>query len=1160
MKIDKSLILFGIYLFLLPSCSQESLYDTEEQNRPIPLNISGSINGDNTKASSNGFSDGDGLGLYAVNYSNNNSQQGKLLDEGNQADNVKYRFDAKSNCWIPAKKVYYKDIHTNVDIYLYYPYIREIPAVSSSDFEVKSNQDIKKTSTSPSSYEASDFLWGMAIGVAPTESTVNVMMEHRLSSVSVTLTEGDGFSKNEFSSASKSVIVTNTTRKATIDYSTGVATAVGTPQKDGIVMCRISDDLFKAIIIPQGIASGTSFLSVTIDGIWSELKFNEDVVFKPGKQRTINIKVDKKSPSGEYSLTIQSSEISDWTVEDTTFGDEARQYYVVNVTSPGLLGKTIKAAGKNPDRIRNLKVVGAVSHNDIYFMRDSMAILESVNMQESSIAPTHSTKASVRLDFKEEDGYDKYIRRYGEPDKIAYGEAIWYDNTGGIFPGGAFSNKKTLINFIFPETLCEIRPSAFQNTKLSGPLNIPDDVIIIGSNAFGGTSVTSLKLPETLEEIGMDAFSNCSLLSGSLYLPPSLLSVGPRAFQGCNFSGYLHLPESLQIIDNSAFKNCGAFSGGLAIPASVKSIDFDGFSGTKFYGELVFEGNPDLAVSCFAGCGFSGTLKIPDNIVNIPQLCFYYCNFTNIILPSSALSIGNLAFYGNNRLLSVHLPESLISIGQQAFSNCSNLLSISFPASVQTIQKQAFENCFMLSSITSSAIEPPTVQSGAFNGVSKENFALEVPDQSLIRYQSEVGWSDFRRIVAHHDFSIERTRLRLLNSGTTKEYILRCPSSEEWTVENKPDWITVSPSSGKGKTTVSIKVSDMARTNNTFNVNLGSYDSPKNKQYKGRTGCVTFKLSSCNYECKLTVEQFDYDHKDGEVITHQRATVGKGIDIVFIGEGYDARDIVEDTFLSDTGDGVEHFFAVEPYSTYKNYFNVYSVISMSGDSGIENVNTTTDNKFIDDGVVNTDDCFNWARKASANSGTPKAFVILLENTPNRRENIFLWNDGTTLSEISASQDPYPQDFRSLVQHVVGGHAFGKLCDEYYYHMNYLSTCPCLCCKDHPNDDYDLSSFFGQCKLKGWFQNVSMSPNYNSVPWAHLVFHPKYSDKVDMFEGAYYHSRGIYRSEIESCMSSYIPYYSAISRQAIVERIMLYSGEHFNLEDFYAKDSDRQAQM
>ena len=52
-----------------------------------------------------------------------------------------------------------------------------------------------------------------------------------------------------------------------------------------------------------------------------------------------------------------------------------------------------------------------------------------------------------------------------------------------------------------------------------------------------------------------------------------------------------------------------------------------------------------------------------------------------------------------------------------------------------------------------------------------------------------------------------------------------------------------------------------------------------------------------------------------------------------------------------------------------------------------------------------------------------------------------------------------------------------------------------------------------------------------------------------------HSRGMYRSESTSCMNNNIPHFSAISRQAIVERIKEYAGEEFTLEGFYALDKD-----
>ena len=80
-----------------------------------------------------------------------------------------------------------------------------------------------------------------------------------------------------------------------------------------------------------------------------------------------------------------------------------------------------------------------------------------------------------------------------------------------------------------------------------------------------------------------------------------------------------------------------------------------------------------------------------------------------------------------------------------------------------------------------------------------------------------------------------------------------------------------------------------------------------------------------------------------------------------------------------------------------------------------------------------------------------------------------------------------------------------------------------------------------------------SADMNEVSWSHFIFHPKYSNVVDIYEGGYFHTRGVYRSEPASCMNNNIPYYSAISRQAMVERIMEYAGETFDLEEFIAKD-------
>jgi hypothetical protein len=143
-----------------------------------------------------------------------------------------------------------------------------------------------------------------------------------------------------------------------------------------------------------------------------------------------------------------------------------------------------------------------------------------------------------------------------------------------------------------------------------------------------------------------------------------------------------------------------------------------------------------------------------------------------------------------------------------------------------------------------------------------------------------------------------------------------------------------------------------------------------------------------------------------------------------------------------------------------------------------------------------------------------------------------------------SDDAFPYDFRGIVQHEAGGHGFAKLADEYIYTNAFISACGC----SNPH----LYEFYSGKSL-GWYRNLEATGDMDQVGWSHLIFHPTYSNIVDIYEGGYFHTRGIFRSEPNSCMNNNIPYFSAISRQEAVERIMRYAGEEFDINDFYAKD-------
>ena len=1146
---------------LLTACLSELDFEPVEEGSGIEISLDGSIREVSTKATAEGFETGDALGLYAVNYENGNQTPGTLLAEGNQADHIKYIFNFENWQWTPVKKVYYKDINTNVDLYVFYPHA-EPASVEAYNFEVQKDQSKPRVQSNMSGYEASDFLWAKVENVAPTEGKIMVQLDHKMAGAQVVLQEGTGFEEGEFALIEKHVLAVNTTRKASINMATGEVAPLGEPQANGIVMCPQTDGSFRAIVVPQTVNAGTYLFNLTVDGKVYRFKKDADFTYEAGKVSKFTIKINRKEHTGEYELELVEADIVAWAEDLNEHDGEARQYYCVDVKEPGTLGRLIKADGKNPMKIRNLKVSGTISDEDFYFMRDSMAILEAVNLKESKVVDVEVTSdhymdvGNVHVNIDPLSGHND---EYGNSTVFCRREAGIYDH---IIPDGAFAGKKSLYYFAFPEKITQIGYGAFKGSSISGALVIPDDVKYIWNEAFHSTNISSLVLAPGVEIIGRDVFNNCSSLSGILTLPEVLRYIGGFAFANCGFSGNLVLPNSLEYIGENAFQFAGKFVGDLTIPEKIHVLYGDTFWNN---GEGAFTGTLDLnnvraiGNSCFLCCGFTGELVIPEGVTDIPVSCFqrpYKGGFTSVHLSSTVKTISFQAFYGQSRLMSVNFPEELIAIGKEAFRDCGQLQSLEMPKYLQTIQSNAFMNCYGISSIICHSTEPPTVQQGAFDGVPKDNFTVEVPANAVNRYATDPAWGQFRRISAHYDFSISRNRARALNPETSKTYVLRAPANYDWTVENKPDWITVTPSSGTGKTEVTVTFAEMTPAD-AAQIEVEMTDptyayQTTTKWLNGRAGEITFALEGRDYRTKMTVEQFDYQYGDGDVITLNDAARGDGVDIVFLGDCYDAADIAAGNYLADLQEAVEHYFALEPYKTYKDYFNVYAVLGVSDDSGMGTLNTIKDAKFGstfgEKNLVQPDMnmCFEYACKAPINDNIAQTLIVLVENTTDYGGVCYMYGDGTAVACCPKSADAYPYDFRGIVQHEAGGHGFGKLADEYIYHNAFISTCTCTDGCGHVDD-------FLTNKNHGWYANLELTGDMNEVGWSHLIFHPKYSNVVDVYEGGYFHTRGVYRSEPTSCMNNNIPYYSAISRQAMVERIMEYAGETFDLEEFIAKD-------
>jgi len=1121
-KIKRNISCFAAVLLLAGCSEHESLQ--QDTGKRVRIDIRGEVRQEYvTRANDGGFADGDNIGVFIVNRDEGNAVA--LSAEGNHADNVKFTYDASSGLWTGAYDLYWKDLRTSVDAYSYYPFSSSLSSVDAFPLTIRDKQQGEADGEALSGYEASDFLWAKAENVAP-GNTINLKHQHVMAGVQVILEQGSGFTTDSWSALQKIVLIENTRVNAQVNLSTGAVSLADETVKT--IIPQQNGSVWRAVVAPQTIAANTLLLSVTVDGTSYEFKRSSQTILQPGKLHKFTIKVDKREPSGDYEFTLISEAITPWENDKESHNGAAREYITINVEEGEYLGDIIEGMKLDPAEIVNLKLTGTIKGNQSFdYIMEKMKGIEALNMKELRtkdirIRYWESGWGDIPYGFKEVD--DDWIPSMNMMYYLSY--IVWPDSVKGIC---SFEGSNLRGSLIFPEGLKYIYgtfggTSGFYNSQtpaLSGELYIPSTVVYIADGAFGGTA-----------------------LSGEVVLPEKMIYLGNNAFGGCEFlTGRIHIPEGLDVLNKAFAPNMTAKV--VQIPQGIKKVN--GIGGKP--ASVIFpEGVEVIGNEAFWGVSsLQGDLKLPSTIKTIGRVAFSGTNISHVSLPENLEVIYDNTFSDCKFLQdTLTIPSSVIRIEENAFAGCEKLDALIIPKGVEEIKGGAFGGCHSLYYIQCLKPEPPVLAGDAFNGVEKNECALVVPEGSVNAYRNAEGWKEFKRISAYQNFICRPMQAKLLNKGNTRTIVLN--SDGNWEITSCPDWIHPSMTSGFKKTEMTVTIDALAR---------GSAD---------REGSIIFTLKDKTDDdgnaitCDYKVRQFNYEYDEDGQAQLQKATKGKGINIVFVGDGYDAEDIAKGSFLQDMKEGMEYFFAVEPYKTYKEYFNVYADFAMSYESGVcSNVNIWRQTKFgttYGSGAngrlgINDADVFNYVLNdvtgsAITSRNVDQSLIICVPNDDAYEGVTAMYSSGAAIAFVPHSRFDYPNDYRGLIQHEAGGHGFGKLGDEYIYHRDNIWTCPCICCAhaDHVAAD----------KALGWYRNLSLNGKYKEIDWTHLIFDSRYGDIVDIYEGAYMHGRGIYRSEVNSCMNNNVPYYNTISRQAIVERIMEYSGGTFDFETFVSKDS------
>lgn len=202
---------------------------------------------------------------------------------------------------------------------------------------------------------------------------------------------------------------------------------------------------------------------------------------------------------------------------------------------------------------------------------------------------------------------------------------------------------------------------------------------IIHSDAFdpanygmsgNNTNLIAVNLPDTVVEIGEEAFWNCISLS-SVSLGSGLKTIRANAFYGCTSIGELVVPDSVERIETAFYGNKNLTKLTLPFLGETKDDTVNNFFGYIF-GARTADAQKDYGSKYVLDLTVTSATKLAARAL-------YGCNIEKLTLGAPLREIGNQAVLGCAKLAEIHFKgAALETIGSSAFNGCGKLQNVYF--------------------------------------------------------------------------------------------------------------------------------------------------------------------------------------------------------------------------------------------------------------------------------------------------------------------------------------------------------------------------------------------------------------------------------------------------------------------------------------------------
>lgn len=308
----------------------------------------------------------------------------------------------------------------------------------------------------------------------------------------------------------------------------------------------------------------------------------------------------------------------------------------------------------------------------------------------------------------------------------------------------AFQYHTAIKKVILHKDITEIGESAFMGCSNLEEISIPNDHILIKSDAFKDTLILkqdTVYLNKTLSKVSPDyrgvfkikegttaiadnALKDCTGITEVIF-SEGLLSIGKYAFSGCHSLKNVVLPESLEEMDHFAFADCTGLET-VRFPERMKKIGSNSFeSCTKLTEISLPEGINEIPYNAFSKCENLRTVNIPQSVTAIRSDAFRDCGFFKAYENSTqkTLYMGNwLIHYKWQDIISLNIYGGTVGIADMNWARPKKLASLKLPSTLKYIGYEAFYSAPLTSLTLPQGLLH--IDTAAFRGTTLKNILI----------------------------------------------------------------------------------------------------------------------------------------------------------------------------------------------------------------------------------------------------------------------------------------------------------------------------------------------------------------------------------------------------------------------------------------------------